>query len=238
MTLRHRLVSGTDLLQDIDHRSHIILDAEFFTYLDREYNELMANARRMFSSPSEQRFINSEAIVMGWQPHANRMYSVYGRGTSSSQGDWMDAIAVIVPVFVLQRFVICSIDMLTGKCRVFDPNLYRILAQERHDMLRALAPLGLLFYRVLEVSLWFERTRIVENPRQNLEWRQLQIEYADPAEQFTQADRWSSGVFACMAVERLIADSPSLSWGNDHVQEYRHKIGSAIYEFCTTPNTL
>ncbi|XP_057765537.1 uncharacterized protein LOC130986218 [Salvia miltiorrhiza] len=34
MTLRHRLVSGTDLLQDIDHRSHIILDAEFFVSIN------------------------------------------------------------------------------------------------------------------------------------------------------------------------------------------------------------
>ncbi|XP_057783220.1 uncharacterized protein LOC131001059 [Salvia miltiorrhiza] len=144
----------------------------------------------------------------------------------------MNATTLILPIHVCGRYITCRVDLLSGVCDIFDSQLFKTMPQPRFDVIAALYPLQCLLGKMLEVSQWFARTTIVDNPLENLQWRRLKIQYADENEQFQQPDQCSSGVFACMYVERLISGSPSLAWGNGHAADYRRKIGSSIYEFC------
>ncbi|XP_057774826.1 uncharacterized protein LOC130993806 [Salvia miltiorrhiza] len=232
MTMRSRLMRGDDLIDGVDARTTIVLDTELFKYFDDEFTQLKSAWREIFPAKAEGRFIYSDGVFATWQPHAKKMYMVHGQGVSSTHGDWMNATTLILPIHVCGHYITCRVDLLSGVCDIFDSQLFKTMPQPRFDVIAALYPLQCLLGKMLEVSQWFARTTIVDNPLENLQWRRLKIQYADENEQFQQPDQCSSGVFACMYVERLISGSPSLAWGNGHAADYRRKIGSSIYEFC------
>ncbi|XP_057780149.1 uncharacterized protein LOC130998758 [Salvia miltiorrhiza] len=163
-------------------------------------------------------------------PGAN---AIRGVGIPNTQRSWINATQVIVPCLVGSHYVVCRLDLHEGICELYDSLHYCLNEDTRAYRVQQLSGILKLLPRLLLFGEWFAYSPIRSPNFQNR--MEFILRVAAPTLQFNQTDNVSCGVFCCMQVERLTADSPSIEWGHGHVTEYRWNIAARIFDLCKTP---
>ncbi|XP_057776708.1 uncharacterized protein LOC130995445 [Salvia miltiorrhiza] len=238
LSLRNRLRASADLLDDVDMNNTIILDTDWFIYLQGEWDALLEKWARSEFTPEEYHILTHGAVADGWQPRIDWLCQIRGKAVKGHELPpghigWMDATQVLMPVIIGHHFVLCRIRLGELVCEVYDPVFHKLSPRQQDGRVGELLPLLRLLPIVLQLARWLDDTSIDSTVAK--EKYPLMTAVFAPAEvQFHQQDSVSCGPFVCMYAERLISGSPSIEWGNHNVAAYRAKIARSIFSLCET----
>ncbi|XP_057779884.1 uncharacterized protein LOC130998483 [Salvia miltiorrhiza] len=238
LSLRNRLRASADLLDDVDMNNTIILDTDWFIYLQGEWDALLEKWAASEFTPEEYHILTHGAIADGWQPRIDWLCQIRGKAVKGQELPpghigWMDATQVLMPVIIGHHFVLCRIRLGELVCEVYDPVFHKLSPRQQDGRVGELLPLLRLLPIVLQLARWLDDTSIDSTVAK--EKYPLMTAVFAPAEvQFHQQDSVSCGPFVCMYAERLISGSPSIEWGNHNVAAYRAKIARSIFSLCET----
>ncbi|XP_057780719.1 uncharacterized protein LOC130999230 isoform X2 [Salvia miltiorrhiza] len=232
LALRIRLIAKNVLLQSVNSDKTIVCDTDLFIYLNNEWVKICNHWRELQSTREEDHVQFGDESYRSWRPEEEWVNAIRGIGVPNTQRSWINATQVIVPCLVGSHYVVCRLDLHEGICELYDSLHYCLNEDTRAYRVQQLSGILKLLARLLLFGEWFAYSPIRSPNFQNR--MEFILRVAAPTLQFNQADNISCGVFCCMQVERLIADSPSIEWGHDHVTEYRWNIAARIFDLCET----
>ncbi|XP_057779209.1 uncharacterized protein LOC130997796 [Salvia miltiorrhiza] len=222
LSLQSKLMHRVSLLPFVKPDNTMISSFDLYRVCEQYWG------RCFFSTRLNHVIPGSYESFHDWVVPQSIISMIQGVNGSSTAQNWFGATQIVVPCRIKAHYVVVRICPGPWETELHDPLFYGMDDIRKKERVAEIQSLLSLFGKILEDAGYWT-LNVYGWERKTCP---LTLYIPGPDEQFSQKDTVSSGPFACMVMERVLSDSPSITWGNTRVKKYREIIAASAFSMC------